>query len=482
MLRNAEREVTKLMQNYYLAIDIGASSGRHILGSISEGKLALEEVYRFDNSAEQINGRLCWNTDALFTEIKNGMKRCGKIGKIPVSVGIDTWAVDFVLIGKDGKKIGDAVCYRDSRTQGMDKKVYEIIDEDELYAASGIQKQDFNTIYQLMALKTQEPELLDKAESLLMIPDYFHYLLTGRMSAEYTNATSTQLVSPGTKDWDYELIDKLGYKRSLFQKILTPGASLGSVKADISEELGYTVNVTVPATHDTGSAVMAIGAAEKDFIYISSGTWSIMGTEVMEAVRTSQSKEMNFTNEGGYDYRFRLSKNITGLWMIQSVRKELNKRYSYDELCEMAMRESDFPSVVDVNDNMFFTPDSMIQAIKDYCGKTGQRVPESVGEISAVVYQSLAECYKNTVGEVEALTKKHYDKIYVVGGGCKETYLNRLTAEKTGRKISAGPSEATSTGNLIAQMIRNGEIKSLADARRLIAESFDIETFEQGEI
>ncbi|MEZ3464683.1 MAG: rhamnulokinase, partial [Lachnospiraceae bacterium] len=303
------------MDKYYLAIDIGASSGRHILSHMENGKIVLEEVYRFPNGMEEHEGRKVWDVDGLFEEIKTGMKKCKELGKIPVSVGIDTWAVDFVLLDQNDERIGDAVAYRDERTKNMDEKVYELVAEKELYGRTGIQKQVFNTIYQLMALKTKESEALRTASKLLMIPDYFHFLLTGRAVTEYTNATTTQLVNAQSKEWDEELIRRLGYSVSIFQQIRTPGTVLGSLKEDIAKEIGYTCEVVLPATHDTGSAVAAVPVSEdeeENVLYISSGTWSLMGTELREADCSEESRQHNLTNEGGYQYRFRYLKNIMG--------------------------------------------------------------------------------------------------------------------------------------------------------------------------
>lgn len=267
-ISNRKRKDVMNMEKYYLAIDIGASSGRHILAHMEDGKMAIEEIYRFPNGMVEKQGQKIWDIDALFEEIKTGMKKCKDIGKLPVSVGIDTWAVDFVLLDGENKRIGNAVAYRDDRTKNMDKKVYELIDEKELYKRTGIQKQLFNTIYQLMALREKNPDELKKAAKLLMIPDYFHFVLTGNTAAEYTNATTTQLVSAKTNDWDWELIDKLGYPQSIFQKIQMPGTELGNLKDDIAKEVGYTCKVVLPATHDTGSAVMAVPAESGSALYI----------------------------------------------------------------------------------------------------------------------------------------------------------------------------------------------------------------------
>ncbi len=489
------------MNKYYLAVDIGASSGRHILGHLENGKMVLEEIHRFPNGNVEKDGELTWDIDGLFREILVGMKKCKEAGKIPVSIGIDTWAVDIVLLDENDQRIGNAVGYRDSGTRYMDLKVYDKIPEEELYARTGIQKQIFNTIYQLMAWKERKQELYAKAKTMLMVPDYLHFLLSGVKATEYTNATTTQLVSPITKDWDFDLINTLNYSPYLFQNIVLPGTCLGGLTEEVQREVGFDCKVVVPATHDTGSAVMAVpvkkklteikdtqniddehasetkGCVEQDVLYISSGTWSLMGTELMEANCSPESKACNLTNEGGYDYRFRYLKNIMGLWMIQSVKKEIGEGYSFGEICEMASKTT-IPSIVDANDNRFLAPKNMTEEVKLACKESGQPVPETLAEVAAVIYNSLAKCYGKTIAEIEKLTGKQFDGIHIVGGGSNAEYLNQLTALATGKTVYAGPTEATAIGNLSAQMIAEGELEDLADARNSIYESFDIKVYQ----
>lgn len=465
------------MFDYYLAVDIGASSGRHMLGHMENGKMVLEEIYRFANGMKKQEGKLCWDLDLLFEEIKTGIKECKKLDKIPVSMGIDTWAVDYVLLDEHDKILGETWGYRDSRTEGMDKKVYEKIPEAELYARTGIQKQTFNTIYQLMAVKESNPEYLEQAKTFLMLPDYFHFLLTGKKCSEYTNATSTQLVNPGTHDWDWELIEMLGYNRNMFLPLSLPGTAVGEFSREIAEEAGFSCQVVLPATHDTGSAVMAVPGREESPLYISSGTWSLMGIETTQAILSQESREKNFTNEGGYDYRFRYLKNIMGLWMIQSVRHELKDIYSFTELCRMAEESKDFPSRVDVNDQAFLAPESMTEAVQMACRTGNQPIPNTPGELAAVIYESLSDSYSQTIEEIEKITGKHYDTIYIVGGGSNASYLNRLTAEKSGRRVLAGPGEATAVGNLMAQMIQRGVFSGLKEARECVGRSFEISEY-----
>ena len=426
------------MATYYLAVDIGASSGRHILGHMENGKMILEEIYRFENGMVKKDGELCWEFDRLFNEIVNGLKKCKEIGKIPVSMGVDTWGVDFVLLD---------------------------------------QKAIYNTVYQLMAVKKKHPEYLEQAETLLHVPDYFHFLLTGEKTCEYTEATTGQLVCPTTKDWDYELIDMLGYPRKIFQKLIMPSTSIGHLTDTVKEAVGFDLEVVAPATHDTGSAVLAVPANDDDFIYISSGTWSLMGIERKEADCSEKSCEMNFTNEGGYAGRFRYLKNIMGLWMIQSVRHEFDDAYSFAQICEMAEEAKDFPSRVNANDECFLSPENMTKEVQDYCRRTGQQVPETLGEIATVIYTSLADCYAKIAKEIEEMTGRTYSRIHIVGGGSNAGYLNELTAKATKKEIHAGPGEATAIGNITAQMLKAEEFKTIEEARTTIHESFGIKVY-----
>ncbi|MCI8431620.1 MAG: rhamnulokinase [Lachnospiraceae bacterium] len=464
------------MVRYYLAIDIGASSGRHILAHLEDGRMVLEEVHRFPNGMADQDGEKVWDVDELFAQIKAGMKKCGELGKIPVSVGIDTWGVDFVLLDREGRRLGNAVAYRDSRTKGMDQEVNRLISGEELYERTGIQKQPYNTIYQLMALKKKNPSLLEQAKKLLMMPDYFHWRLCGRAATEYTEATTGQLVSPETKDWDYELIDRLGYPREIFQRIVPPGTVLGGLLPEIRKEVGYDCQVAVPASHDTGSAVIAVPGEGENVLYISSGTWSLMGTELLKADCSEESRRRNLTNEGGYDYRFRYLKNIMGLWMIQSVKKEIGEELSFGRICEMAAG-CDIKSIVDCNDDRFLAPDNMTEEVQSACRESGQQVPEGIAEVACVIYNSLAKCYAGTVEEISGITGQSYDRIHIVGGGSNAEYLNRLTARETKLPVYAGPAEATAIGNLAAQMIAMGDIPNLKEARACVRRSFEIKIF-----
>lgn len=469
------------MKQYYLAIDIGASGGRHILASLNAGKIELEEMYRFENGMDSDGNRLYWDVDRLLREVIAGMKACSAAGKIPSTVGIDTWGVDFVLLGKDGQKLTNPTAYRDGRTEGMDEAVYRLISEADLYSRTGIQKQLFNSIYQLMAMKEKEADLLNQAETLLLIPDYLNYMLTGIRATEYTNATTMQLVSPVTKDWDVKLLRTLGYPEKIFTKIHKPGTLLGGFTPEIAKEVGFDAQVILPGTHDTASAVLAVPTTQENAIYISSGTWSLMGTELLDANCSDMSRHHNFTNEGGYDYRFRYLKNIMGLWMIQSVKKEIGGELSYGEICEMASK-SQVKSIVDCNDARFLAPVSMTAEVQQACLESKQQIPHGIADVAAVIYNSLAVCYGEAIKEIEAATGHHYDHIHIVGGGSNADYLNRLTAAATERTVYAGPTEATAIGNICCQMITTGVLKDLTEARNCIFQSFNIRTYRKEEV
>lgn len=459
--------------NYYLAIDIGASSGRHILGYIENGKIITEEIHRFPNGAKaDENGVLCWDINGLFREILTGMKKCADKGIIPESMGIDTWGVDFVLADKAGRLIGDSVSYRDRRTENVTLG----ISDEELYSRTGIQKQKFNTIYQLAYLEENFPQQLDNAEHMLMLPDYFNFLLTGKITQEYTNATTSGLVNAEKCDWDFDLIQKLGFPEKIFGNIKQPCSLVGNLKPEISQAVGFDTRVVLTASHDTASAVMAVPTDRNDAIYISSGTWSLMGIESEKPDCSKESAIHNFTNEGGYNRRFRYLKNIMGLWIIQQLRHELDDKYSFAELCKMA-EEAKLDTLIDCSDNMFLSPKSMIGAIESYCDMHGLEKLRSIGEFARVVYRSLALCYKQTAAEIESLTGRKYSVIHIIGGGSNADYLNRLTAEFTGKTVCAGPSEATAFGNLSAQMLAAGEFETLSEIRRTIRNSCEFKVY-----
>lgn len=457
---------------YYLSIDIGASSGRHILSSVQNGKLILEEVYRFENGMTEKDGHLVWDYKKLFSDILQGMKECKKAGKIPVSVGIDTWGVDYALIDKAGEVIGDVFAYRDGRTAEPIKKLHSKIPFETLYERTGSQFQIYNTIYQLYTDKLSGK--LANAERFLMMPDFFNYLLTGVMKNEFTNASTTGLMSAKTREWDMQTVRELELPEKLFKELSDPATFVGRLKPEIADEVGYDLNVVLPATHDTASAVMAVPEVGQP-LYISSGTWSLLGIESPVAISTEEALKENFTNEGGYGRSTRFLKNIMGLWMIQCVRREYNKKYSWADFVKLSKEVKDFNSIVDVNDSSFMAPASMIDAIKAYCAKTGQEVPETPGEIALCVYDSLAVCYNKAIETVEKVTGYKFNVIHIVGGGCQNGYLNELTAKRTGRKVVAGPVEATAIGNALAQLLYDGAVSDINEAKNLVKDSFDTE-------
>lgn len=466
------------MDRYFLAVDIGASSGRHILGKYENGKILLEEIYRFKNGFKERNGYLCWEYDRLFDEIKNGLKKCKEIGKIPETMGIDTWGVDFVLLDENDNVLGETVAYRDNRTYEMMDEVSKIIPDEGLYSVAGIQKVNFNTIYQLMAVKKNNPEYLEKAKTFLMTPEYFNFLLTGKKMNEYTVASTTGMLDAKKKVWSKEIIERLGLKAELFGELYPPKTIIGGFSEAIRNEIGFNCEVILPATHDTGSAVIALPTKGMNNVYISSGTWSLMGVESLEANCSKESFRFNFTNEGGIDYRFRYLKNIMGLWMLQSIKRELNDEYSFGEISDNARKCSDFEAIVDVNDSMFLAPESMIEAVKQGCVKYNQPVPNNVFEVAKCVYLSLAKSYSDTVCGIEEILGKKFDSISIIGGGCRDGYLNELTAKATGKTVYAGPIEATALGNILAQMLSVGVFKNVDNAREAIERSFEIKKIE----
>ncbi len=480
------------MHPYYLAIDIGASSGRHILGHTEQGKLILEEVFRFDNLQVFKDGHDCWDMENLWNGIIGGLKACKELGKIPATVGIDTWGVDFVLLDEKDQVIGDAVAYRDSRTEHMDRLVETKISPAELYEKTGIQKASYNTIYQLTALQQEHPEHLAQARYLLMTPDYWNFRLTGVKSNEYTIASTTNLVNAAQQQWDMDIIRTLGLPEGIFHELSMPGTTVGPLRPEIAEQVGFDTTVILPATHDTGSAFLAIPALDDNAVYISSGTWSLLGVENHTPITCAASREQNFTNEGGAWSRYRYLKNIMGLWMIQSIRRELNgvsyvqgrqdrvraeKQWSFPDLIEAARGAEDFSGTVDVNDEVFLSPESMIQQIKDACAERGQTVPETVGQLMQCVYTSLSMCYAQAIASLQALTGKQYSSINIVGGGCQDGYLNQRTANASGLPVHAGPIEGTAIGNLMVQMISAGDFPDLPAARAAIRRSFPVEVF-----
>lgn len=450
---------------YYLAIDIGASSGRHILGYIDNGRLKLEEIHRFENYITNQNGTLVWDIEHLVSEVKKGIAKCKEIGKIPCTVAIDTWGVDYVLLDESKQEILPAVSYRDSRTNRVINKVESIISAEELYLKTGIQKQNFNTIYQLYADKLSGR--LEDAKHFLMIPAYLSYKLTGIIKNEYTNATTTGMVNADTKQWDYEIIDKLSLPKHLFGTLDTPCTVIGNFTKEMQDYAGFDSTVIFAPSHDTASAVCAC-PIDDNSVYISSGTWSLIGVESLNPIVNEKSMAANFANEGGIDYRFRFLKNYMGMWLFQNVKKNLNNEFSYDDMMRLAMQSKRF-EMIDTNATDFLAPENMINAIRSYL--KNESIPIEV--VINSVYHSLAQSYKNAIDEIEKLAGKTIDNVFIVGGGSKDTYLNKLTAQYTGKKVVTGLSEATATGNLLSQIMYDKKI-SLAQARDIVKNSFDI--------
>ncbi len=450
---------------YHLAIDIGASSGRHILGHLEGGKLRLEEIHRFENGITEQDGTLVWDIESLVREVKAGIAKCKTLGKIPATVAIDTWGVDYVLLDENEKEILPAVSYRDGRTEQAVKELETILPQSALYARTGIQKQNYNTIYQLYC--DRKSGKLQNAKSFLMIPEYLSFKLTGVIKNEYTNATTTNLVHAERKAWDEELLKKMEIPAHLFQPLSLPGSVVGSFKAEVAAELGFDATVVFCPSHDTASAVAAC-PIDETCVYISSGTWSLIGTENLRPILSEDALAANFTNEGGMDYRFRFLKNIMGMWLFQNIRKNLDKKYTYDEMMQMAMA-SNFTEKIDPTDLSFLAPKNMIEAVRAYLKKPD--LP--LGDVLSSVYHSLAASYDRAVREIEKISGKEVSAIFIVGGGSKDAYLNRLTAQYTGKPVHIGLTEATATGNLLAQMMYQ-EKKTLAEMREIIKNTFEI--------
>lgn len=451
------------MKTYYLAVDIGASSGRHLLSHIENGKLVLEEIYRFENNLVKSKDGLVWDIENLFSNVLNGIKKCKEIGKIPKSIAIDTWGVDYVLLDENKNEIKPCFCYRDSRTSAVIDEVESLVSPTELYAKTGIQKQNFNTIYQLYADKKNNR--LKNAKYFLMMPEYLSFKLTGVCKNEYTNATTTGLVNANAKTWDADIIYALGLTEVPFLPLSLPSSHVGFLSEDIQKAVGFNCAVLFAPSHDTASAVCACPMADND-LYISSGTWSLIGTEITEPILNDSARKLNFTNEGGIDYRFRFLKNYMGMWLFQNIRRNLNKKLSYDDMMNLAKNCGEY-KYFDVNDNTLVAPKNMIEAIGKLIGS------DNLSFILNSAYHSLAKSYDDAVKEIENVTGKQFNTIHIVGGGCQDKYLNTLTRDYTGKNVTAGPIEATATGNIISQIISDKKI-SLAIARKIVKKSFDI--------
>ena len=449
---------------YCLAIDIGASSGRHLLGHLENGHLVTEEIYRFENGMKNEGGALVWDIDSLTAHVIAGVAKCRELGKIPTTVSIDTWGVDYVLLDSEGKEILPCVAYRDSRTEGVPEEVFALIPQERLYEKTGIQKQNYNTIFQLYCDKKSGK--LSKAASFLLIPEYLSYKLTGVQMHEYTICSTTGLLNAKSCTWDEEVLDALGLDRALFGDIALPATKVGTLTDAVREAVGFDTTVVLCPAHDTAAAVAACPVDEKS-VFISSGTWSLVGTENLTPVTTPAAMAANLANEGGIEYRYRFLKNIMGMWLFQSIRRDLEKRYTYDEMMHMA-EASSYEEKIDPTSSAFLAPDNMIEAVRAALG----RPDLALGDVLNAVYHSLAASYDKTVKELEVIAGKQIDTVAIVGGGCKDDYLNRLTARYTGKCVSAGPVECTATGNLLAQLLYLDKSLTLTAAREIVKSTF----------
>ena len=465
-----------------LAIDLGASSGRGIVGSFDGNKLTLRENHRFSNDPVFVNGRFTWDILRIFFEIKNSITKTVIDGDNVTSMGIDTWGVDYALIDKNGRMMANPTHYRDTRTVNITDYVKQFVSPEEIYKITGIQAADFNTLNQLAAEKRDDADLLDRADKMLFIPDLLNYFLTGKMATEYTIASTGMLLDAYKRDFAFELTDKIGVKRSLFAPLVQPCNNLGALLPQINDEVGKNnIKVVNVASHDTASAVIAVPAQNKDFIYISSGTWSLMGAELPEPLINDGTRAANLTNEGGAMDTIRFLKNIMGLWIIQESRRQWKREgydYSFAQMEAWAKEAVPFQSLINPDHPSFNTPGNMPEKIREFCRQTGQHVPETVGEVVRCIYESLALKYRYTVESIDRLMNKKTAMINVVGGGTKDKFLSQMTADACNVPVCAGPEEATAIGNLMMQAIAAGAIKDLGEAREVVANSFELKHYE----
>ncbi len=460
------------MKKHYVAVDLGASSGRTIVGTLQDGKLSLKEMNRFWNGPTEIDGALHWDFVHLFRNIKEGIALARKeFGDGLVSIGIDTWGVDFGLFDSDGKLLSEPVNYRDSRTAGMMEKVFERVPKEEVFAQTGIQFMGLNTLYHMMALSEANSVQYKTADKMLFSPDLLNYWLSGRMVAERSIASTSQFYNPVTQDWAYDLLEKLGIRTDLFAELVDPGTVIGDTEG---------LPVVAVGSHDTASAFAAVPVTEgEQCAFLSSGTWSLLGTELPAPVITDDALEANFTNEVGVCNTIRFLKNLSGLWIIQELRRawaEQGHHYEWDEMAEMALLSAPFEFFIDPSDEVFVAPGDMSVRIQAYCERTGQNVPEKHGQILRTAYEGLALLYADTYETLEALGGRQLDVLRIVGGGCQNKTLDQFAADATGRKVVTGPIEATAVGNLITQMLAMGDIQSLGEGREIIQNSFSDET------
>ena len=466
----------------FLAFDLGASSGRAILGTLADGKLELEELHRFENGLMDVNGGLFWNLLVLFAELKTGLKKALDRGVILSGLAVDTWGVDFALLDGNGMFLGFPRGYRDPRLAGIQEHVFKTIPRDRLYGRTGIQFMDFNTVFQLAAMKKFGDAALPAAKTLLFTPDALTYLFSGRAAAEYTIASTGQLLDPAKRDWAWDVIDALGLPRAIFPEIVQPCTRAGELRPALCTELNCApVPVWFVGSHDTASAVAAVPAGdEPGWAYLSSGTWSLLGMELDQPCLTPDALRLNYTNEGGVGGKIRFLKNIMGLWLVQECRNTWKRRaenYSFADLAKLAEAAEPFRSLVDPNDNRFMTPGDMPARLQEFCRETGQPVPETPGQFIRCALESLALRYRQTVEELEALTGQPVTRLHLVGGGSQNTLLNQFTANALQRQVVTGPVEGTAIGNLLCQALGAGALGSLAEARAVVRASFPLETY-----
>lgn len=461
-------------KNQVVAFDLGASSGRCVIGKLENDKIIMEEVHRFLNEPVKIGNVVYWDILRLFFEIKQGILKAKHISNFK-SIGIDTWGVDFGLLNEEGALLENPIHYRDDRTIGMKEEVFKIIDKETLYNITGNQIENFNTIFQLFSLTKNRPWILEKTETLLLIPDLLNYFLTGVKKSEYSISSTTQLMDVKNKDWSYELLEKLNIPKTILPEIVKTGTVIGPLKSEICEELGVSpAKVIAVAEHDTQSAVVAVPTFEDDFIFISSGTWSLFGTELNEPIITENTFKNNISNEGGFGNTINLLKNIIGLWLIQESRRQWKregKDFSFSDLEKMAENEELFQSFIDPDAEEFLTHGNIPERIKEFCKKTNQKVPKTEGEITCCINQSLALKYRYTLEQIEKCTCKKVSAINMIGGGTQSELLCQMTASSNSKKVIAGPIEATALGNIAVQFIALGEIKDLKEARKIISNS-----------
>jgi rhamnulokinase len=465
----------------FLAFDLGATSGRSILGTLDNGRLQMKELTRFPNQMLQIGNHFHWNIYSLFEHLKAGLVAAKNEGVEITSIGIDTWGVDFALIAKDGSILGAPYAYRDPHTVGTPDDFFKIVPREKVYDLTGIQVMNFNSLYQLFALSQANNSLLEATDKILFMPDALAYLLTGNKVVEYTIASTSQILNPRTKQFDAELLEKAGVSPSILGEIVMPGHVIGTLTDDLAEEseLGK-VKVVAVAGHDTGSAVAAVPAVNENFAYLSSGTWSLMGIEVIDPIITEQTSALNFTNEGGVEGTTRFLKNITGMWLLEQCLKEWKKEgitYAYEKLVQMADTVPAFQSFVDPDHSTFANPTSMTKAIVDYCQITGQKVPVTHAEFVRCIFESLSLKYKSVLEILNSLAPFSIEKLHVIGGGSKNPLLNQWTANSIGIPVIAGPSEATAFGNIMIQAKAAGCVDSLQEMRQIIGESVQLDEF-----